>query len=93
MTYAPGPECGTGGSSPARVINSKSTLKCDKKVAGEPIPSCVPHDYIYDSVSQFTSTFLATIQKALKHVTFTVNGITFVGKTTAVSVANCGGDP
>src|SRR6516162_6796669 len=59
LTYAPGPECGTGGNSPFGVINAKSALKCDKRVVGQPIPTCFPHEYIYDSVSQFVNTGLA----------------------------------
>lgn len=99
ITYSGAPaNCGSGGSGPANNINSKSTLKCNKKVSGEDAngatrPACVPGDYVYDSAGQFASAGVATIQKALKHLSFTVNGITFAGKTTSASVSQSGQCP
>jgi hypothetical protein len=94
ITYA-GANCGTGGSGPANNISSKSTLKCNKKVPGQDVngatrPDCVPHDYVYDSAGQFESAGVATIQKALKKLSFTVNGITFAAKTKSAGVSQSG---
>lgn len=90
-----GSNCGSGGSGPANTINSKSTLKCNKKINDEDAnganrPGCVPHDYVYDSEGQFASSGVSTIQKDLKHLSFTVNGITFAAKTTSAAVSGSG---
>ncbi len=96
LTFA-GANCGTGGTSPTRNIVSKATLKCNKKIAGEDatgatMPSCVPGDVVYDSAGGFASTGTATLQKALKKLTFAVNGITFSAKTTSSGFdLSCGG--
>jgi hypothetical protein len=95
LTFA-GSGCGSGGSEPANTILAKSTLKCNKKIAGEDangntVPSCVSGDRVYDQASGFASTGTATLQKALKKLTLTVNGITFAAKTTSTSIASCSG--
>ncbi len=91
-----GSGCGSGGTGPANTIVSKSTVKCSKKVANEnksggPQPGCMVGGYnVYDQASAFASTGTATLQKALKKLSFTVNGIPFSGKTTSAAVSGSG---
>lgn len=90
-----GAGCGTGGSEPANAIVAKSTVKCSKKVpdqnsTGGSQPGCLPGDRVYDQASAFASTGTATLQKALKKLTFTVNGITFSAKTTSATTSGAG---
>jgi len=90
-TVAGDPAC--SGSAPNLAISSKNT-KCDKKVAGQPSSNsaCVPaasgapKNYGYDSWSNFESGGVASVQKSLKKLTFTINGITYSTKTTSAAI-------
>jgi hypothetical protein len=79
------PTC--SGSAPNLAISSKST-KCDKKVAGQPSsnPACEPGFYGYDSWQNFQSGGVASVQKSLKNLSFTINGITYATKTTSAAI-------
>jgi hypothetical protein len=81
----------SGGSSPL-TITSKST-KCSKKVAGQPSsnPACVPGQYGYDSWANFTSGGVSSVQKSLKKLSFTINGINYSTKTTSAAATGCPG--
>jgi hypothetical protein len=86
----------TGGGTGNNIV-SKST-KCAKKV-GQPEPTsnpgCQVGEYGYGSWANFTSGGTASIQKALKKLSFTINGIAYATKTTGSSeIINgvCGGD-
>ncbi len=85
----------TGGGA-GNVITSKS-VKCDKHTAGLPSTNtaCQPGNYGYGSWSNFTSAGTSSIQKALKSLNFTINGIAYQTKTTsATEVINgvCGSE-
>jgi hypothetical protein len=77
----------TGGSGTGYSITSKS-IKCAKK-ATDPEPSsnpgCEVGEYGYDSWSNFTTGGTTAIQKALKKLNFTLNGIAYETKTTSAS--------
>ncbi|MGH9078687.1 MAG: hypothetical protein ACRDYE_01175 [Acidimicrobiales bacterium] len=75
----------TGGGA-GNTITSKST-KCDKHTAGLPTTNtaCTPGNRGYDSWANFTSGGTASLQKALKKLNFTINGIAYQTKTTAAS--------
>jgi hypothetical protein len=79
-----GSKC-TGGSSTGYTITSKAT-KCAKK-GTQPAsnPACAPGFYGYDSWANFTSGGTTSIQKALKKLSFTVNGIAYQTKTSGSS--------
>ncbi len=89
----------TTGSSAALTITSKNS-KCGKlpntNKAGGSQPGCVKGDTYYDTASSFASTGTATLQKAVKKLYITVDGITFKAKTTASSIvapgAACGSE-
>ncbi len=88
-TVAGDPAC--SGSAPNLAITSKST-KCSKKVAGQPSsnPACEPGMYGYDSWANFESGGVASVQKSLKKLVFTINGITYSTKTTSAAIdGNC----
>ena len=48
-----------------------------------------PTTYGYDSWSNYASTGTASIQKALKKLTFTINSIAYSAKTTASKTIGC----
>jgi hypothetical protein len=75
-----GSGCSGGGG--ANTIASKNT-KCAKKPP-QPTsnPACAPGYYGYDSWGDFTSGGTSSIQKALKNLDFTINGIAYETKTT-----------
>jgi hypothetical protein len=79
------------GTAPNNAIVSKS-VKCAKK---GPQPSsnsaCVPGEYGYGSWSNFTSNGTSSIQKALKTIHFTINGIAYESKTTGSAIISCAG--
>ena len=71
----------SGGSSSGYTIASKAT-KCAKKgTQPSSNPACAPGLYGYDSWGNFTSGGTTSIQKALKKLSFTVNGIAYQTKT------------
>jgi len=72
--------CAGGGSTNS--IESKAT-KCAKK-GTQPAsnPACVPGENGYDSWGNFESGGTTSIQKALKKLNFTLNGIAYETKTT-----------
>ncbi len=83
------------GTAAGNTIVSKS-VKCAKK---GPQPSsnsaCVPGEYGYGSWANFENSGTASIQKALKHLSFTINGIAYSSKTaSAATVAGgaCGSE-
>jgi hypothetical protein len=75
----------TGGGG-ANTITTKS-VKCDKHTAGLPVsnPACVPGSDGYGSWANFVAAGSTSIQKALKKLNFTINGIPYQTKTTAAS--------
>jgi hypothetical protein len=79
------------GTAPNNAIVSKS-VKCAKK---GPQPSsnsaCVPGEYGYGSWSNFESTGTSSIQKALKTIHFTINGIAYETKTSSAAAIGCAG--
>jgi hypothetical protein len=87
----------TGGGT-ANAITSKST-KCAKK-AGKAQPASNPAcannvpasygQYGYDSWANFTGSGTAAVQKALKKLNFTINGIAYQTKTTSAVIAGPG---
>jgi hypothetical protein len=73
------------GTAPGNNIPTKG-VKCAKK---GPQPSsnsaCVPGDYGYDSWANFENSGSAAIAKALKHLSFTINGIAYSSKTASAA--------
>jgi hypothetical protein len=73
------------------VISSKS-VKCAKK---GPQPSsntaCEPGEYGYGSWANFASGGTSSIQKALKDISFTINGINYESKTSSSAEISCAG--
>jgi len=86
-TFA-GPNCGTGGSTPAKAITSKAT-KCT--AANEPYQGCVVKEYDYGSAGSFAGTGASALGKALKSVALTVNDLAFKGTTKTTSAIEPGG--
>ncbi len=74
------------GTASGNTITTKS-VKCDKKVAGSPSSNtaCEPGDYGYGSWANFENSGTASIQKALKKLSFTINGIAYQSKTTSAA--------
>ncbi|MGP0108738.1 MAG: hypothetical protein ACLPR9_07725 [Acidimicrobiales bacterium] len=95
---------GCSGGGTANSITTKST-KCAKKLGKtQPAsnPACANNvpasygEYGYDSWANFTAAGTTSIQKSLKKLDFTINGIAYLTKTTAAAVvypgAACGAD-
>ncbi len=84
----------TSGSSPALTITSKNS-KCGKlpntTKTGSPQPGCVKGDTYYDTASGFAGTGTATLQKAVKKLSLTVDGIAFAAKTSSSALVTPGG--
>ncbi len=75
----------TGGSATGYSITSKS-IRCAKKATDpEPAsnPGCQVGEYGYDSWNNFETGGTTAIQKALKKLSFTINGIAYSTKTTS----------
>jgi len=89
-----GPGCGSGGTTAGRSIVSKNS-KCGKLpnqgVGGATVPGCVKGDTYYGQASAFAGSGAANVQKALKKVSLTIEGITFPGKTSSTSLITPGG--
>ena len=86
-TSAPTFGGGCTGGGTGNTIVTKS-VKCAKKVGqAEPSsnPGCQVGEYGYGSWSNFTSGGTTSIQKALKKLNFTINGIDYQTKTTGSS--------
>jgi hypothetical protein len=79
------------GTAPNNTITTKS-VKCAKK-GTQPAsnPACVPGEYGYGSWSNFETEGTASIQKALKSLSFTINGINYSSKTSSAADIGCAG--
>ncbi len=80
------------GSGPNLSIASKN-VKCDKHTPGQPSsnPACEPGFRGYDSWNNFATGGTASLQKATKKLSFTINGITYTTKSTSASATGCSG--
>jgi hypothetical protein len=90
--------CGGAGNTTgtALSITSKDTAKCDKKVVGQQDnkgstptsnPNCTastPKWNVYGTAIGFAGGGTSTLQKAVKKVTITIGGVTYLSKTTGV---------
>jgi hypothetical protein len=74
----------TGQGANGNSITSKS-IKCAKAGKTQPAsnPACEPGEYGYDSWNNFETGGTTAIQKALKKIFFTINGIAYESKTSS----------
>jgi len=82
---------GCTGSAPANNIVSDG-VKCTGPSTPSSNTACTakkPTTYGYDSWSNYASTGTASIQKALKKLSFTINSIAYSAKTTASKTISC----
>jgi hypothetical protein len=81
---------GCTGSGPNLAITSKS-VKCDKHTPGEPSsnPACEPGFYGYNSWNNYETTGTASLGKATKKLSFTINGIAYSTKTSSFGAVAC----
>jgi hypothetical protein len=88
-TVPAGAACAGGGT--ANTITTKGT-KCAKK-GTQPAsnPACAPGFYGYDSWANFSTGGTASVQKSLKKLNYTINGIAYQTKTTAAAQVLPGG--
>lgn len=78
-----GPGCSGAGGNPLTIVSKNS--KC-AKTPNSPVPGCVKGSTYFDSFSGFAgSSTTASLAKAVKHLTFVVNGITYAAKGTGTS--------
>lgn len=90
-TFGPDPS-GCTGTGPALSIVAKST-KCSKTTPGQPSSNsaCEPGNYGYDSWTNYANSGASTLQKAVKKLSFTINGIAYSSKTTSAAAYSCSG--